>query len=93
VLILSFDDFHRVLINKLLSYLKTRGRPKKFKLYSTDSLRKISEAYLKYYGKKGCNTVVFYNNRSPIKNEGLSLAELGLNDLDTIVAMENGTPL
>ena len=89
MIILCFDDFRRILINKLLS-LKTRGRPKKFKLYSTDSLRKISEAYLKYYGKKGGNTVVFYNNRSPIKNEGLSLAELGLKDLDTIVAMENG---
>jgi len=66
------------------------GKPKRFRLYSTDTFETLKEGYVKFYKKKGCRNVKFYFKNSLIVDIKKTLAESGVENMDSICAIENG---
>jgi len=66
------------------------GKPKQFRLYSTDTFVTLREGYVKYYKKKGCRTVKFYFRNSLIADINKTFIESGVRNMDSIYAIENG---
>jgi len=66
------------------------AKPKKFRIYSTDKLSKLKEGYMKYYKKRGCRRVRFYFKNTLIEDINKAFVELGVGNMDSLVAMENG---
>jgi len=67
------------------------GRTRKFVLKSNDKVGKLTVAYIKTYQSKGCLSVQFYH-KGAILSENRSFSSQGVNDMDTLIAMENKAP-
>jgi hypothetical protein len=52
----------------------------------------LTAAYIKAYQSKGCVSVLFYHNGSSL-DENKSFEIQGVQNMDTLIAMENGVPL
>ena len=57
-----------------------------------DKVGKLTAAYIKAYQSKGCVSVLFYHNGSSL-DENKSFEIQGVQNMDTLIAMENGVPL
>eukprot|EP00568_Trieres_chinensis_P012217 CAMPEP_0183302560 /NCGR_PEP_ID=MMETSP0160_2-20130417/8296_1 /TAXON_ID=2839 ORGANISM="Odontella Sinensis, Strain Grunow 1884" /NCGR_SAMPLE_ID=MMETSP0160_2 /ASSEMBLY_ACC=CAM_ASM_000250 /LENGTH=286 /DNA_ID=CAMNT_0025465341 /DNA_START=33 /DNA_END=893 /DNA_ORIENTATION=- len=66
------------------------AKPKKFRLYHSDTIGKLKQGYKTVYKNRKCRSVAFYLNDSKIQNDTATLFSLGLKDMDSLVAMENG---
>mmetsp|Transcript_23861 Transcript_23861/g.35474 ORF Transcript_23861/g.35474 Transcript_23861/m.35474 type:complete len:93 (-) Transcript_23861:123-401(-) len=66
------------------------ARTKKFRLSNDSTIQKMKQGYIKYYRKKGCSSVIFYHNNKQITDLKQTFVTLGINDMDTVIAMENG---
>mmetsp|Transcript_8389 Transcript_8389/g.11999 ORF Transcript_8389/g.11999 Transcript_8389/m.11999 type:complete len:420 (-) Transcript_8389:232-1491(-) len=69
---------------------KKAARPKQFRLYNTDTIGKLRKGYIDYYKSKGCQNVQFYFTNALIKDDMATLESLGVREMSTLYAIENG---
>lgn len=69
---------------------KATHQPKKFRLNQFDTVVKLKRGYMEYYKNKGCKTVKFYFDNKHVSDENATLASLGVGEMGTFHAVENG---
>jgi len=71
---------------------KAKTRPKRFQVKQSDTIESLKKAYIQYYKNKGCKTVKFYYRDNLIRDgrNPATFTSLGIQEFDSIYAMENG---